>query len=124
MPESLEQLLWIIISVLFIGFVFVVILIIFPSPITWLCLGLLTGILILYPVVRDPPTFVQRQKSRRAQDRGRGQPALQEPITKQPQQLWQGSRQQQIMPGVTESPVEAPDVQNYVPPGLPPDLFL
>jgi hypothetical protein len=124
MPESLEQLLWIIISVLFIGFVFVVILIIFPSPITWLCLGLLTGILLLYPVVSEFSPSGLRHKSRRAQNRGRGQPTLHEPITKQPQQLWQGSKQQQISPGDTHSPVEAPDVQNYVPPGLPPDLFL
>ncbi len=124
MPESIEQWLWFLIAVVFIGFVFVVILVIFPSPITWLCLGFFTVIAVLHPIVHNMPAIIQRQKSRRAQARGRGRPDLQEPITKQPQQLWQGGKQLQVMPGGTESPVEAPDVRHYVPPGLPPDLFL
>ena len=124
MPESIEQWLWLLITVVFIGFIFVVILVIFPSPITWLCLGLFTVIAVLYPIVGNLPSIIQRQKSRRAQARGRGQPDLQELITKKLQQLWQGSEQLQVMPGVTESPVEASDVRHYVPPGLPPDLFL
>src|SRR5271157_1819245 len=115
MPESIEQWLWFLIAVVFIGFVFVVILVIFPSPITWLCLGFFTVIAVLHPIVHNMPAIIQRQKSRRAQARGRGRPDLQEPITKQPQQLWQGGKQLQVMPGGTESPVEAPDVRHYVP---------
>jgi hypothetical protein len=124
MPESLEQWLWLIISVLFIGFVFVVILVIFPSPITWLCLGLFTVISALYPIVRNLPTIIRRQKSCRAQGRGKGRLDLQGPITKQLQQLELGSKKQQVMPEVTKPSLEAADVKNYVPPGLPPDLFL
>jgi hypothetical protein len=126
MPESIEQWLWLIISVIFIGFAFLVILVLFHSPIVWLCLGLLVAIMLLYPIVRNLPATVSMRRQRRARDHQivNKQQCLSTPKSKQTQVSAPRSSQQQLMPEVQSSSLEEPDVQKYIPPGLPPELFL
>jgi len=126
MPESVEQWLWLIISVVFIGFAFLVILVLFHSPIVWLCLGLLVAIMLLYPIVRNLPATVSMRRQRRARDHQivNKQQRLSTPKSKQTQVSAPRSSQQQLMPEVQSSSLEEPDVQKYIPPGLPPELFL
>lgn len=134
MPESIEQWLWLIISVIFIGFAFLVILVLFHSPIIWLCLGLLVVIMLLYPIVRNLSTMLSMRRQRRAQDYQIEQQKLLLSVNKQQRLSTHKSKQkqlsaprssqQQLMPEVQQSSLEEPDVQKYIPPGLPPELFL
>jgi ABC-type bacteriocin/lantibiotic exporter with double-glycine peptidase domain len=124
MPESIEQWLWLIISVIFIGFAFLVILVLFHSLIVWLCLGLLVVIMLLYPIVRNLPTKVSMRRQCRAQDHQIEQQELLLSVNKQKQLSALRIGQQQMMPEVQQSSLEEPDVQKYIPPGLPPELFL
>lgn len=140
MPESIEQWLWLIISVLFIGFAFLVILVVFHSPIVWLCLGLLVAIMLLYPLVRNLSTTVSLRRQRRAQEQQEWflsvnnqqqlstpkskQKQLLAPKSKQKQLSAPKSKQQQLMPETQQSSLDEPNVQKYIPPGLPPELFL
>ncbi|HWS83746.1 MAG TPA: hypothetical protein VN207_05755 [Ktedonobacteraceae bacterium] len=151
MPKSIEEWMWLIIAAIFIGFVFLIVLAVFPSPITWLCLGLVLAIFFLYPVVRNLPAILHARRIRRAQGHALGREELLISVTKQLQPLisvtkqlqplmsvtkplMPGNKQQQLsapknkqqqrMPEVKQSSLENPDVQKYIPPGLPPDLFL
>ena len=140
MPESIEQWLWLIISVLFIAFAFLVIVVVFHSPIVWLCLGLLVAIMFLYPIVRNLPTTVNLRRQRRAQEQQEWllsvnnqqqlstpkskQQRLSAPKSKQKQLSAPKGKQQQLMPETQQSSLDEPNVQKYIPPGLPPELFL
>ncbi len=141
MPKSIEEWMWLIIAAIFMGFVFLIVLAVFPSPITWLCLGLVLAIFFLYPVVRNLPAILYAQRNRRAQGHALGREELLISVTKQQQPLisvtkplMPGNKQQQLsapkskqqqrMPEVKQPSLEDPDVQRYIPPGLPPDLFL
>lgn len=124
MPESIEQWLWLIISVIFIGFAFFVILVLFHSPIVWLCLGLLVAIMLLYPIARNLPTTVSMRRQRHAQDHQIEQQALLLSVNQQQRLSTPKSNQQQLIPEVQPSSLEEPNVQKYIPPGLPPELFL
>jgi endonuclease/exonuclease/phosphatase (EEP) superfamily protein YafD len=130
MPESIEQWLWLIISVLFIAFAFLVIVVVFHSPIVWLCLGLLVAIMFLYPIVRNLPTTVNLRRQRRAQEQQEwllsvnNQQQLSTPKSKQQRLSAPKGKQQQLMPETQQSSLDEPNVQKYIPPGLPPELFL
>jgi len=141
MPKSIEEWMWLIIAAIFIGFVFLIVLAVFPSPITWLCLGLVLAIFFLYPVVRNLPAILHARRIRRAQGHALGREELllsvikqQQPLISVTKPLMPGNKQQQLsapkskqqqrMPEVKQSSLEDPDVQRYIPPGLPPDLFL
>ena len=134
MPETIEEWAWLIIGVIFIGFVFLVIGLIFHSPIVWLCLALLAGIMLLYPVIRNLPAMVNARRCRPTQGykierhellmSESKRPQLLMPASRQQQLPAPKSKQQQLMPEVKKPSLEDPDVQHYVPPGLPPDLFL
>ena len=134
MPKSIEEWMWLIIAAIFIGFVFLIVLAVFPSPITWLCLGLVLAIFFLYPVVRNLPAILHARRIRRAQGHALGREELLISVTKQLQPLMPGSKQQQLsapknkqqqrMSEVKQSSLDEANVQKYIPPGLPPDLFL
>jgi hypothetical protein len=134
MPKSIEEWMWLIIAAIFIGFVFLIVLAVFPSPITWLCLGLVLAIFFLYPLVRNLPAMLHARRIRRAQDHALGREELLISVTKQLQPLMPGNKQQQLsapknkqqqrMPEVKQSSLDEANVQKYIPPGLPPDLFL
>jgi hypothetical protein len=132
MPKSIEEWMWLIIAAIFIGFVFLIVLAVFPSPITWLCLGLVLAICFLYPVVRNLPAILHARRIRRAQGHALGREELLISVTKQPQPLisvtkplMPGNKQQQLSAPKNKQPsLEEADVQKYIPPGLPPDLFL
>jgi hypothetical protein len=134
MPKSIEEWMWLIIAAIFIGFVFLIVLAVFPSPITWLCLGLVLMTFFLYPVVRNLPAILHARRIRRAQGHALGQEDSLLSVTKQLQPLISGNKQQQLsapknkqqqrMPEVKQPSLEKADVQKYIPPGLPPDLFL
>ena len=134
MPETIEDWARLIIGIVFIGFVVLVIGIIFHSLIVWLCLGLLAGILLLYPVMRNHLARVNVQRRHQTQGYKIGQHELLMSKSKRPQPLMPASKQQQLsapksqqqqlMPEIRKPSTENPDVQHYVPPALPPDFFL
>ncbi len=134
MPETVEDWARLVISIVFIGFACLVIGFIFHSLIVWLCLGLLVGIMILYPVVKNRLAMVSAQRGHQVQGYEIGQKESLMSKSKRLQQLMPTSKQQQLpapksqqqllMPEIKKPSTQDPDVQHYVPPGLPPDFFL
>jgi len=135
MPETIEEWARLIIAAIFIGFVVLVIGLIFHSLIVWLCLGLLAGIILLYPAIKNHLLAVINARGG-LQMHGykigkhellmseRERPQLLKPASRHHQLPAPKSKQQQLMPETKKPPLENPDVQHYVPPGLPPDFFL
>ena len=67
MLDTIEEWLSLIVGAVFIGFVFLVIALIFRSPVLWLCLGLLAGILFFFPIARSLLTIERARRSRQTQ---------------------------------------------------------
>ncbi len=135
MPETIEEWTWLIIGVIFIGFIVLVIGLIFHSLIVWLCLGLLAGIILLYPVIKNLLlAMINARRGRQMHGYKIGQhellmseskrPQLVIPASKQQQLSAPKSKQQQLLPEPKKPSLKNPDAQHYVPPGLPPDFFL
>ncbi len=135
MPETIEEWAWLIIGVIFIGFIVLVIGLIFHSLIVWLCLGLLAGIILLYPVIKNLLlAMINARRGRQMHGYKIGQhewlmseskrPQLVIPASKQQQLSAPKNKQQQLLPEPKKPSLKNPDAQHYVPPGLPPDFFL
>jgi hypothetical protein len=134
MLDTLEEWLSLIIGLVFVGFVFLVIALIFRSPVLWLCLGLLAGLLFFFPIIRSFLTVRSVQKSRQRQGNEVGRQGLRksesnqvQPVilaNKQMQLLKPKSKQMQMAPEFKKPSLDDPETQTYVPPGLPPELFL
>jgi hypothetical protein len=135
MPEILEQWLWLVIALIFVGFAFAVILAIFPSPLTWICFGFFVGVVVFYPLARNLPTALRERKGCRPHDLAEGRqewlgiPTTQQlspllPPRKQQPLPMAKERQQQPLPDVWLHSLDEPDVRTYVPESLPSDFFL
>src|SRR5437588_5378818 len=108
MPKSIEEWMWLIIAAIFIGFVFLIVLAVFPSPITWLCLGLVLAIFFLYPVVRNLPAILHARRIRRAQGHALGREELLLSVTKP---LMLGNKQQQLSAPKNKQQQQMPEVK-------------
>jgi len=130
MLDTIEEWLSLIVGAVFIGFVFLVIAFIFRSPILWLFLGLLAAILFFFPIARTLLTMESARRSRQTQSYEIGHQGSQNSASKRQQTvILTNKQQQQPVPKNKQQPeiktsIDDPDVQNYVPPGLPPELFL
>lgn len=134
MLDTIEEWLSLIIGLVFVGFVLLVIALIFRSPILWLCLGLLAGLLFFFPIIRSLLTIISIRKSRRRQNYEMERQGLRksksnqvQPVIladKQKQPSVPKSKQKQLAPEVKKPSLDDPELQTYVPPGLPPELFL
>jgi hypothetical protein len=134
MLDTIEEWLSLIIGLVFVGFVLLVIALIFRSPILWLCLGLLAGLLFFFPIIRSLLTIISIRKSRRRQNYEMERQGLRksksnqvQPVilaNKQKQPSVPKSKQKQLAPEVKKPSLDDPELQTYVPPGLPPELFL
>jgi type VI protein secretion system component VasK len=127
--DTLEEWLSLIIGVVFVGFVFLVIALIFRSPVVWLCLGLLAVILFIFPILRTLLTLISIQISRRRRDNEKGLESNrgQQQVVfanKQREVSVLKSKPKQLTIEVKRPSLDDPEVQTYVPPGLPPELFL
>ncbi len=134
MLDTIEEWLSLIIGLVFVGFVFLVIALIFRSPVVWTCLALLTGLLFVFPIVRTLLTVISIRRSHRRRNNkiksqgsqksesNQEQPAIFANKQKQVSALKSGPKQLTIE--VKRPSLDAPEVQTYVPPGLPPELFL
>jgi len=134
MLDTLEEWVSLIVGLVFVGFVFIVIALIFRSPVVWLCLGLLAGLLFFFPIARSFLTIVSIQKSRQRQDHQRDLRESRKSESYQEQLIILANKQkEQAEPKIKQMPptseaktssLDDPEVQTYVPPGLPPDFFL
>jgi uncharacterized membrane protein len=134
MLDTIEEWLSLIIGMVFVGFVLVIIALIFRSSIVWICLGLLAGLLFFFPIIRSILTIISVRRSRRRQDneierqRSQKSGSNQEQrviLASKPKQLSAPkSKPKQLTPEVKKPSLDDPEVQTYVPPGLPPELFL
>ncbi len=128
MLDTLEEWLSLIIGIVFVGFVFLVIALIFRSPVVWLCLGLLAVILFIFPILRTLLTVISIRISRQRREIEKGFASNHEQqvifANKQKQVSALKSKPKQLTIEVKKPSLDDPEVQTYVPPGLPPELFL
>ena len=129
MLDTIEEWLSLIVGAVFIGFVFLVIAFVFRSAILWLFLGLLAAVLFFFPIARSLLVMESVRRSRQTQGNEIGRQGSQKSESKQQTMILANKQQQQSVPKNKQQPeiktsVDDPDVQKYVPPGLPPDLFL
>ena len=134
MLDTLEEWVSLIVGLVFVGFVFIVIAFFFRSPIVWVCLGILAGLLFFFPIARSFLTVISIQRSRLRQDHQKDRRRSQKSESYQEQLIILANRQKQLaepkieqqqsISEVNTSSLDDPEVQTYVPPGLPPDLFL
>ena len=122
--DTLEEWLSLIIGMILVGSVFLVIAFIFRSPVVWLCLGLLTGLLFFFPIARTFLTIIAMRKSRRRQDYEEEHQRSWKSETNQKQQVRRTRKQKRLSLEVKQPSPNDAGVRTYVPPGLPPDLFL
>ena len=134
MLDTLEEWVSLIVGLVFVGFVFIVIAFFFRSPIVWLCLGLLTVLLFVCPIARSFLAIASIQRSRQRQDHQRDRRRSWKSQSYEEQLIILANKQKELaepkirqLPSPSEvetSSLDDPNVQTYVPPGLPPELFL